>query len=114
VVLDNRSLVFERRMDKFYGKHTFCDYRIERTGELWNPDLVAMAQSMGARGPRVSRRSEVRDAIVTALRAGGPVVVDVEMDADSAVYNPMSFSYPDHFSLHGFPGPDSVRTHPGV
>jgi acetolactate synthase-1/2/3 large subunit len=114
VVLDNRSLVFERRMDKFYGKHTFCDYRIERTGELWNPDLVAMAQSMGARGLRVSRRSEVRDAIVTALRAGGPVVVDVEMDADSAVYNPMSFSYPDHFSLHGLPGPDSVRTHPGV
>jgi acetolactate synthase I/II/III large subunit len=105
VVLDNRSLLFERRMDKFYGKHTFCDYRIERTGELWNPDLVAMAQSMGARALRVSRRGEVRDAIVEALGARGPVVVAVDMDIASPVYNPTAFSYPDHFSLRGLSEP---------
>ncbi len=104
VVLNNRSLLFERRMDKFYGKHTFCDYVIEATGELWNPDFVAMAQSMGARGLRLSRRSDVRATIAEALRAGGPVVVDAQMDIASPVYNPISFSYPDHFSLRGLPG----------
>ncbi len=105
MVLNNRSLLFERQMEKFYGKHTFCDSRTERTGELWNPDLVAMAESMGARGMRLRRRSEVRAVIAEALRAPGPVIVDVEMDIASPVYNPAAFSYPDRFALRGLNDP---------
>ena len=105
VVMNNRSLVFERRMDKVYGRHIFCDYRIEATGELWNPDLVRMAESMGARGLRLGRRSDVRAVITEALRTPGPVVVDVEMDVASPVYNPTSFAYADHFGLRGLESP---------
>jgi acetolactate synthase-1/2/3 large subunit len=105
VVMNNRSLVFERRMDKVYGRHIFCDYRIEATGELWNPDLVRMAESMGARGLRLGRRSDVRAVITEALRTPGPVVVDVDMDVASPVYNPTSFAYADHFGLRGLESP---------
>lgn len=52
---------------------------------------------------RVGRRSKVRGVIAEALRASGPVVVDVDMDVASAVYNPTPFSYPDHFALRGLP-----------
>ena len=105
VVLNNRSMVFERRMDRFYGKHTFCDYRIEATGELWNPDLPAMATAMGARGMRITKRAEVRPVLAEALRSREPVVVDVEMDVNSAVYNPVSFRYADDFSSRGLERP---------
>jgi acetolactate synthase-1/2/3 large subunit len=105
VVLNNRSMVFERRMERFYGRHVFCDYRIEATGEPWNPDLVEMARSMGARGLRVTKRSEVRPVLMEALRSAGPVVVDVEMDVASPVYNPVSFSYASDFSRRGLERP---------
>jgi acetolactate synthase-1/2/3 large subunit len=105
LVLNNRSMVFERRMDKVYGQHVFCDYRIETTGEPWNPDLAKMAESMGARGMRVERRSDVYRVVTEALRHPGPVVVDVSMDVNSAVYNPVSFRYPDSFGERGLDAP---------
>jgi acetolactate synthase-1/2/3 large subunit len=105
VVLNNRSMVFERRMERFYGQHVFCDYRIEATGEPWNPDLARMAESMGARGLRLAKRAEVRAVIGEALRAGGPVVVDVEMDVGSKVYNPMTFAYASDFTSRGLERP---------
>ena len=105
LVLNNRSMVFERRMDKFYGQHVFCDYRIEATGEPWNPDLVKMAESMGARGMRLDRRSDVYRVVTEALHHPGPVVVDVSMDVASPVYNPASFRYADSFSERGLDNP---------
>lgn len=105
VVLNNRSMLFERRMDRFYDDHVFCDYRIEATGERWNPDLVAMAESMGARGLRISKRSEVYPVLAEALRSERPVVVDAEMDIGSAVYNPVSFAYASDFGQRGLERP---------
>jgi acetolactate synthase I/II/III large subunit len=105
VVMNNRSMVFERRMDKFYGQHVFCDYRIERTGEPWNPDFVRMAESMGARGLRLATRKDVRAVVTDALRTPGPVVIDVDMDVASPVYNPVSFAYADHFAMRGLEHP---------
>ena len=105
MVLNNRSMLFERRMERFYGRQVFCDYRLERTGELWNPDLVAMAEAMGARGMRIAKRGEVYAVVWEALRHQGPVVVDVEMDVASPVYNPVTFRYADNFHDRGLAAP---------
>jgi thiamine pyrophosphate-dependent acetolactate synthase large subunit-like protein len=67
--------------------------------------MVEMAQSMGARGLRVRRRSEVHAVISEALRAPGPVVVDADMDVGSAVYNPVSFTYASDFGERGLARP---------
>ena len=105
VVLNNRSMVFERRMDRFYGRHVFCDYQIESTKEPWNPDFLGMARSMGARGLRVTRRSDVHAVITEALRTRGPVVVDAEMDIGSQIYNPTTFAYASDFAQRGLERP---------
>jgi acetolactate synthase-1/2/3 large subunit len=105
VVLNNRSLQFERRMEKFYGTETFCDYKIERTGELWNPDFLKFAESMGARGMKVRAPGEVRSALREALRADGPVVVDCDIDITSEVYNPIPFAYTADFHSRGLAKP---------
>ena len=70
---------------------------------------VAMAESMGARGMRLSQRSEVHAVVTEALRHEGPVVVDVDMDVDmdvaSPVYNPVAFHYPNNFYDRGLAAP---------
>ncbi len=46
--------------------------------DLVNPDFVALAQSFGAYGERVSAPSQLSDAIVRALRADKPTVIEFE------------------------------------
>jgi acetolactate synthase I/II/III large subunit len=56
VVLNNRSLQIERElMLRLYGRQSFCDYRLNRTGELWNPDFCKWADAMGAGATKVTR-----------------------------------------------------------
>jgi acetolactate synthase-1/2/3 large subunit len=48
--------------------------------DFGNPDLVALAQSFGAVGLRVSHPSELRSCLVEAFRAERPVVIDCPVD----------------------------------
>jgi acetolactate synthase-1/2/3 large subunit len=54
----------------------------ERTGELYNPDFVALARACGVDGLRVDRPQDLEGAIDRALRAGTPFVLDVHVDRD--------------------------------
>ena len=45
-------------------------------------DFALLARSMGAEGMTVTRESELDAALTRALAAGGPVVIDVMIDAD--------------------------------
>jgi acetolactate synthase-1/2/3 large subunit len=45
-----------------------------------NPDFVGLARSFGAEGLRVERASDLAPTLERALRADGPVVVDVPID----------------------------------
>jgi acetolactate synthase-1/2/3 large subunit len=45
-----------------------------------NPDFVALARSFGAEGLRVERARDLAPTLERALRAEGPVVVDVPID----------------------------------
>jgi acetolactate synthase-1/2/3 large subunit len=48
--------------------------------DFGNPDLVALAQSFGAVGLRVSHHTELRPCLVEAFRAERPVVIDCPVD----------------------------------
>src|SRR5947209_1069522 len=56
--------------------------RVGRTmsGDFGNPDLVALAQSFGAVGLRVSHPTELRPCLAEAFRAECPVVIDCPVD----------------------------------
>jgi acetolactate synthase-1/2/3 large subunit len=105
VVLNNRSVQFERRMKNFYGKEVFCDYKIEATGELWNPDFVKMAESLGVEGMKLEKPGDIRPVLKKALEAGRPVVVDAEIDIEIEPYNPMPFAYTADFYDRGLQKP---------
>ena len=54
VVMNNRSLQIERElMQRLYGRTAFVDFVKQSSGEPWNPDLLAMAQAMGAGAEKV-------------------------------------------------------------
>ena len=106
VVLSNRSLQTEREsMFRLYGRETFCDYRLTRTGELWNPDLVKWAEAMGARGAKVTQPRDLAPALRRALDANAPYVIDVDVDLELKGYRAIWYPYPADFHETWTPGP---------
>jgi acetolactate synthase I/II/III large subunit len=106
VVLNNRSLQIERElMMRLYGREAFCDYRLTRTGELWNPDLAKWADAMGARASRVHRAEEFGPALRAALEGRAPHVIDVDVNLEVAGYRPIWYRYPPNFFETWAPGP---------
>jgi acetolactate synthase-1/2/3 large subunit len=85
-------------MKKIYGRTAFCDYKLQATGELWNPDLIKWADAMGARGRRISRPEEIRPAVREALESKRPFVIDAAIDAESDGYRSVWYPYPRDFA----------------
>lgn len=54
----------------------------EATGQLYNPDFVALARACGAEGLRVERARDLPGALEHALASGRPFVVEVRVDRD--------------------------------
>jgi acetolactate synthase I/II/III large subunit len=79
IVLNNRTIQAEiegarARFGRGVGDH----YRIERTGELWNPDLELLGRAMRADVHRVSKPAELKPALLAALESGRLSLLDVE------------------------------------
>jgi acetolactate synthase-1/2/3 large subunit len=110
VVLNNRSLQIERElMVRAYGRESLCDYRLRRTGELWNPDFVKWAEAMGARATRVDRADAFAPALRRALEGRAPHVLDVEVNLDVPGYRAVWYPYPRNFFETWSPGPLAPR-----
>lgn len=106
VVLNNRSLQVERElMQRLYGRTAFCDYRLSRTGELWNPDFGKWAEAMGARSTKVMKASEFAPALRRALEGRAPHVIDVEVNLEVEGYRSVWYPYPRNFFETWAPGP---------
>ncbi|MFQ5830162.1 MAG: thiamine pyrophosphate-binding protein [Candidatus Methylomirabilia bacterium] len=54
----------------------------ESTGELYNPDFVALARACGVDGIRVEEHADLAGAIEHAIKASAPFVLDVHVDRD--------------------------------
>jgi acetolactate synthase-1/2/3 large subunit len=106
VVLNNRSLQIEREsMFKLYGRESFCDYRLTKTGELWNPDFCKWAEAMGAGSTKVKRPEEYAPALRRALERRAPHVIDVDVDIEVKGYRAVWYPYPANFHESWTPGP---------
>jgi acetolactate synthase I/II/III large subunit len=64
------------------GREIVTRFRRESTGELFSPDYVAMARSMGAEASRVDRPGDLKGQIDAALKSGRPYVLEVRVDAE--------------------------------
>jgi acetolactate synthase-1/2/3 large subunit len=80
VVIDNEYLGMVRQwQEMFYGK------RYSGTPHPC-PDLVMLAESLGAKGMRVTEPGEVEDAVAEMFRAEGPVVLAASVEPEENVY----------------------------
>jgi acetolactate synthase-1/2/3 large subunit len=80
VLLDNRYLgMVKQWQDLFYGKRRSHTY----LGEV--PDFVKFADAFNARGILVEKPSEIRPALLEAVRSNEPFVVDIRVDPDEHI-----------------------------
>jgi acetolactate synthase-1/2/3 large subunit len=80
VVLDNNYLGMVRQwQEMFYGKrYSGVDHPC--------PDLVRIAEAMGATGLRVTEPSELEDGISTMIKTPGPVVLVASVEPEENVF----------------------------
>lgn len=81
VVVNNHVLGMVRQWQNlFYGQ------RYSATVLNDAVDFVKLAEAMGAKAVRATTREEFADAFKFALNAGGPVVIDRQIDSDDKVW----------------------------
>ena len=81
VVVNNHVLGMVRQWQTlFYGK------RYSHTVLNDSVDFVKLAEAMGAKGVRVTRKEELKPVLLEAMAAGGPVVIDCQIGCDDKVY----------------------------
>ena len=79
IVLNNKTIQAEvEGAQAKFGRGVGDHYRIEKTGEPWNPDISQLAASMRARAFRVERAADFKPALEAALASGELCVIDVE------------------------------------
>lgn len=87
VVLNNRTIQAEVEGARArFGRGVADHYRIEATGEPWNPDISAIARAVGADAVKVARPEEFAPALEAALRSRRLTVLDVEASSEVRRY----------------------------
>lgn len=81
VVINNHVLGMVRQWQTlFYGQ------RYSNTTLRDGVDFVKLAESLGAKGIRVTKKEEVADALKEAISLNAPVVIDCQIDSDDKVF----------------------------
>ena len=81
IVINNHVLGMVRQWQTlFYGGRYSATVLEDKV------DFVKVAEALGAKGVRVTKKEEVEPAIREAMAAGGPVIIDVQIDSDDKVF----------------------------
>jgi acetolactate synthase-1/2/3 large subunit len=80
LILNNGYLGMVRQWQEL-----FYDRRYQAT-PLKNPDFVKLAESYGVKGIKVTKKSEVRQALEETIKTPGPVVVDFRIESEENVF----------------------------
>ncbi len=118
IVFNNQSLLMETElMMDFYGREAFSIYYTEpldllkkgkktiAKGEPWNPDLVELAKSLGAKAEKVVKPEEIEPAIRRAIEANEPYVLDVWVNRQTKGWYNIPFYFPAEYKDRGKPVP---------
>ena len=81
LILDNRVLGMVRQWQQLFYKERYSYTSIER-----KTDFVAMAKAFGANGNRISKKSEISEALKEALKSKTPYLLDCMTDKNENVF----------------------------
>jgi acetolactate synthase I/II/III large subunit len=87
VIMNNYTIGVIRDLQRFYmdNREIGTSFVKHSTGEFWNPDFAKMAEAMGAGALSIDQPGDLADAFDTAFKSGGPFVVEVKINRDTAV-----------------------------
>ncbi|MGB2599601.1 MAG: biosynthetic-type acetolactate synthase large subunit [Candidatus Omnitrophota bacterium] len=86
MILNNGYLGMVRQWQELFFEKRYAFTVLDKKGCTMCPDFVKLAESYGAKGIRVTKKSEVKKAIQTALKTKGPVVVDFLIEREENVF----------------------------
>ncbi|MDD4168830.1 MAG: biosynthetic-type acetolactate synthase large subunit [Desulfotomaculaceae bacterium] len=78
-IMDNGYLGMVRQWQELFYKRRYSQT------ELLNPDFVKLAEAFGAEGIRVTKQSEVAQALEQAIRSSKPVMLDFMVEREENV-----------------------------
>jgi len=80
-IINNGYLGMVRQWQELFYNRRYSNTRL---GYL--PDFVKFAESYNAKGIRVTKKSEVEDAIKEAVKHDGPVLIDFRVEEEENVF----------------------------
>jgi acetolactate synthase-1/2/3 large subunit len=81
VILNNGYLGMVRQWQDLFYDRKYSHTNIENS-----VNFVKLAEAYGALGILVERKSELKEAVQTAIKSGRPAVIDVRVDREENVY----------------------------
>lgn len=81
VVINNHVLGMVRQWQTLFYKQRYSYTVLDDA-----TDFVKVAEALGAKGIRVTKKEEIAPAIEEAIAYGGPVVIDCQIDRDDKVF----------------------------
>jgi acetolactate synthase-1/2/3 large subunit len=87
IVLNNKTIQAEVEGAKNkFGRGVGDFYKIEKTGELWNPDIATLGEAMRATVFRVEKPQDFKPALEKALKSGKLCILDVAASSEVKRY----------------------------
>ncbi len=86
VILNNGYLGMVRQWQELFYQKRYAWTPLTDGNCTMCPDFVKLAESYGAQGIRVTKKSEVKKALKTAIKAKGPVILDFIIEREENVY----------------------------
>jgi acetolactate synthase-1/2/3 large subunit len=83
IVMNNRGYASIRNTQRNYFQSRFIATGPE--GNLWLPDLVALAGALGIPAMRIERAEDLADGLARALAQRGPFICDVVLSANETL-----------------------------
>jgi acetolactate synthase-1/2/3 large subunit len=88
IILNNRTIQAEiEGATAKFGRTVGDHYRIEATGELWNPDFMLIGKAIRAEVFKVNKPEEFKPALRNALELNKLCIIDVETDRTQKRYS---------------------------
>ncbi|MFH1846885.1 MAG: thiamine pyrophosphate-dependent enzyme, partial [Candidatus Omnitrophota bacterium] len=86
IILNNGYLGMVRQWQELFYDKRYAYTVLDEKGCTMCPDFVKLAESYGAKGIRITKKSEVKKAIKDAIKAKGPVIVDCLIEREENVF----------------------------
>ena len=80
-IINNRFLGMVRQWQELLYNKRYSSTHMDA-----QPDFVKLAEAYGALGIRVTKKEEVKDAIMSAIASNRPVIIDFVVDKEENVY----------------------------